>query len=126
MGIELLEKHIKERTGERRQMNCGLYVTIIKYKCSDFIDVQFDDGVIIENRKYRDFLLGKIRYPINRIGEENIMSCGLKATIIDYKNKEDITIQFEDGDIVEHRNYRRFLEGKIGHPGINARKSKGE
>ena len=34
-------------------------------------------------------------------------------TIIAYRNSNDIDIQFEDGTIVQHRDYRSFSEGCI-------------
>ena len=33
----------------------------------------------------------------NRLGETKMMSCGMKATIIKYKNYRIIRVRFEDG-----------------------------
>ena len=51
-----------------------------------------------------------------RLGEKNVMNCGMSATIINYKNNRDIDIKFDDGTIVEHKAYRSFKTGTIAHP----------
>ena len=53
---------------------------------------------------------------IDRTGETRINNQGLKMTIIEYINYNDITVQFEDGTIVEHRKYDAFQNGGISHP----------
>ena len=54
----------------------------------------------------------------NRIGEERVMNCGMKAKIIAYKNYKDIDIQFEDGYIRKHTNYKNYINGRIKNPYI--------
>ena len=44
------------------------------------------------------------------------MNCGLFATIIEYRQFNDIDIQFEDGIIIKHKTYANFRKGYIGHP----------
>ena len=49
---------------------------------------------------------------IERLGTTLVMKNGQKATCIEYNSAKDITIQFEDGYIVEHVywvNFRRCL-----------------
>ncbi len=46
---------------------------------------------------------------------------GQKMTIIDYKKYEDITVQFEDGTIVEHVRYGDFKLGNIANPKFSTR-----
>ena len=53
-----------------------------------------------------------------RLGEQNLMSCGMIATIINYRNCEDIDIKFSDGTIVQHRQYQLFKKGTIVNPNI--------
>ena len=112
----------KDRTGETRVMNCGAEATIIEYVNSHDITVQFEDGAVSAHRYYGDFSKGKIEHPNNipnytkRVGEQNIMNCGLVATIVDYRKSNDIDIQFEDGVVVKHRLYQDFLRGEIIHP----------
>ena len=106
------------RVGETNTANNGLKMTIIAYRRSDDIDVQFEDGTIVEHRDYTCFKNGQISYASkgllsNRIGETNIANNGMKMTIIAYRKSYDIDVQFEDGTIVEHRDYKRFKEGQI-------------
>ena len=53
-----------------------------------------------------------------RLGETKIMHNGLSATITEYYNSKNITVQFEDGVIVKNRTYYKFQLGEIGHPNI--------
>ena len=58
---------------------------------------------------------------IDRTGEKRMMNCGLEATIIRYGSAKDIDVQFEDGQVVYHKNYREFKRGRIAPP-IDPRK----
>lgn len=49
---------------------------------------------------------------INRLGETRMMNCGMEATIIRYENARDIDIRFEDGTVVEHRQYDQFKKAE--------------
>ena len=51
------------RIGETRTMNNGQKATIIKYKKYNDIDIQFEDGTIVQHRAYSSFKKGKIRNP---------------------------------------------------------------
>jgi len=53
---------------------------------------------------------------IGRIDEKNIANNGLVMTIIAYRDKDDIDLQFEDGTIVYNKNYFDFRKGQIEHP----------
>lgn len=53
-----------------------------------------------------------------RLGETKLMSTGLKATIIRYKSKSHITVQFEDG-LTNNSDYKSFINGAIAHPTLN-------
>ena len=104
------------RIGETNVNNQGLKMTIIKYEKYDDIDVQFEDGTIVENKSYDHFLKGHIINKNYRIGETNINNQGLKMVIIGYKDSHNINVQFEDGTIVENRQYGDFLIGNIVNP----------
>ena len=115
-------KHINET----RTMNCGLKATIIKYHNCNNIDIQFEDGTIVYNKKYIKFQKGIIKHPnINvnnvkaitkHVGETRMMNCGIKATIIKYYNYHNIDVQFENGTIVRNKTYDSFKKGKIAKP----------
>lgn len=51
------------RLGETRMMNCGMEATIIRYGKYSDIDVRFEDGVIVEHKRYRAFENGNIANP---------------------------------------------------------------
>lgn len=52
----------------------------------------------------------------NHIGETIIANSGRKATIIAWRNKNDIDVAFEDGIIVSHKRYNNVKRGSIAHP----------
>lgn len=56
---------------------------------------------------------------VNRIGEKKILNCGMEAEIIDYQNKDDMSIKFIDGTIREHIRYVNWSSGKIKHPALS-------
>ena len=41
----------EERIGEKRRMNCGAIATIIEYRTSKDIDVEFQDGYMLADRE---------------------------------------------------------------------------
>lgn len=125
--IKTVDSYI--RLGETKQMNNGMMATIIKYLHANDIDVKFEDGSIAHNKTYYCFSNGKIAHPnysyeyLKHIGKTNIMTNGMVATIIEYRNHRDIDIQFEDGLIRENVSSDAFNRGKIRHPskGMDAR-----
>ena len=52
----------------------------------------------------------------NRVGETNIANNGQVMTIIEYRNCNDIDIEFEDGTVVKNKNYGNFKLGNIKNP----------
>ena len=56
------------------------------------------------------------------MGESKMMKCGMSATIIAYVNYDDISVEFEDGTIVEHIRKDKFTNGTIKNPNIPAEK----
>ena len=109
------------RFNETRMMSCGIEATIIRYGGATDIDVRFEDGVIKEHVVYSKFKKGSIAHPStkvsakDRLGETNMMNCGMEATIIQYAKYADIDVRFEDGAIVEHKVYSAFKKGGIAH-----------
>ena len=51
------------RVGERKKMNNGLFATIVSYKNWHNIDVQYDDGAVVEGQRYEKFKNGEIPHP---------------------------------------------------------------
>ena len=50
------------------------------------------------------------------IGETIIAKSGRKVTIIAWRNKNDIDVEFEDGTIISHKRYANVKRGIIAHP----------
>ena len=110
-----ISDYIKEiRIGETNTNNEGLNMTIVRFQNNSDIDVQFDDGTIITTY-YKGFLDGTIKYPKERLGEILTNVNGLKMTITNYNNSNDIEVTFEDGYKV-NTDYRRFTERTLKHP----------
>ena len=110
-------KHI----GETKLMNCGMKCTIIDYINSKNITVQFENKTIIKNKSYSNFKkssianLNLLKYNLKHINETKMMNCGMKATIIEYINANNITVQFEDGAVVKNKTYSNFKKGGISN-----------
>ena len=108
--------------GKTIMQNCGMNATVIAYRSYYDLDVQFEDGTICNHIRFDNFKNGKVSANKNRkiscMGETRLMNCGMNATCIAYRNKNDIDIQFEDGIVVEHKNKRNFYKGEVGHPAL--------
>ena len=53
-----------DRIGEKNFNNKGFLMTIINYINNNNIDIQFEDGTIVYNKKYCHFKNGKIKHPL--------------------------------------------------------------
>lgn len=109
------------RIGETSISAMGQKMTIIEYYAWNDVTVRFEDGTVVENRTYTQFVNGTIGNPNfynSRIGEVNIATNGMKMKIIEYRSSSNITVQFEDGTIVENKSYGVFKSGKIGNPNV--------
>ena len=96
--------------------------TIIRYGSATDIDVRFEDGAIAKCKGYKEFKKGGIansNMKASRLGETQMMKCGMKATIIRYENSRDIDVCFEDGTMIEHKAYDNFKKGEIAHESLN-------
>lgn len=103
------------------------YMTLIDYHDSNHVSVQFDDGTIVYDKQYVMFKAGSIRNPNvplqhlvsiaeHRLGETKKMKNGQQATIIAYRSCTDIDVKFEDGTIIQNREYGDFKKGNIANP----------
>lgn len=113
-----------DRKGETTINNRGEKITIIEYRNYDDLDVQFEDGSIVEYRTYQSFIKGNIKRETSIIhkGETAVALNGQTMAIISFRKKTDIDIQFEDGTIVKHKNYQNFQRELIKNPNTNRRK----
>lgn len=106
-----------DRTGEERLNNDGLLMKIINYNKYNDIDILFlESGYIAKHKSYGKFKIGSIKDKTEynkRLGEVNKNNQGYNMKIIEYNSSINITVQFEDGTIVENKTYRNFLNGEI-------------
>ena len=52
------------------------------------------------------------------ISKPRKMNCGMNATIIDMRNSYDVTVEFEDGTVVEHTTRSKFMKGNVDNPNL--------
>jgi DNA-binding CsgD family transcriptional regulator len=126
---------IVDRTGETTTALNGQKMTIVAYRSSRDMDVQFEDGTIVTGIRYTSFRDKMVKNPNclirrgrrlnkeeqkklakNRLGETITATNGQKMTIITYRKSTDIDVRFEDGTVVEHRAYLNFKKGRIANP----------
>lgn len=109
----------EERLLEKKLMNDGNFATIIEYNDANNITIQFEDGKIVKNKQYGKFKEGIInKFSDEEVGQSRVglkkkMNCGMDATIIEYFDNKNVTLQFEDGYVSKNKEYKMFLCGKI-------------
>jgi len=86
-----IAKH--DRTGETRQMNNGMIATIIAYRNSESMDIQFENGAIVTDRAYGDYARGSIYCPML------IKNKGEYAEVTNPNPKEDVTFLIDVEDL---------------------------
>lgn len=113
-----------DRTGEEIYNNQDLKMWIKEYRNYDDLDIEFEDGLIIYNRKYGSFKRGEIKNPNykdskaykNKVGQTSYNNKGLKMEIVNYINNRDIDVRFDDNTIVYNKTYQSFRNGSIENP----------
>jgi uncharacterized protein YkvS len=116
----------KIKIGETYTNNQGLKMKLITYRNYKDIDVQFDDGTIVEHKQYENLIRGSINNPnvgsaSDRIGETSINGQGLKMKIVAYRGATSIDIEFEDGTILNNKQYTNFSRHNIVNPNFTGR-----
>lgn len=110
-------RKLEKIVGKSKVNNKGDLMTIIKYNNSRDIDVEFNCGIIVKNRCYKEFLVGTLSKPFNREGESSKTKIsGENMKILKYHRYSNIDIIFEDGTIIYGKNYGNFKEGSIKKP----------
>ena len=121
----------KSVIGETNIAKNGLLMTVIACRNHRDIDIEFEDGTIVYNKRMQHFRTGEIAHPNkpnssngnqkeNRIGEQSLIQNEFLATIIEYRNRDDIDIQFENGFIKKHCSYIGFKNGNVSLNDYNA------
>ena len=127
---------VNSRVGKTGIANNGQTIIIIAYRSSLDIDVQFQDGTVVQHTRYDCFKEGRIRNPnytpidprvrkiaAERVGKTNTATNGQKMTVIAYRTGKDMDVQFEDGTVVTTR-YSLFLNGNVANPNYIVGKSR--
>lgn len=107
------------RIGMKVQQKCGEVAEIIDYIDQLNVTVRFEDGTILEKRRYSAFKNGEVYNPNSYrnkvVGQSKINSDGEKVTIIDATDSRHVTLQFEDGTIII-REYESFRRNRMQNP----------
>lgn len=123
LHIPTLSEKQESRLNQEMVAQSGHRMKIIEYRSPMDIDVLYDTGKIYQHIRYRDFLLGKVgpkksHYGKERIGSKNQNFWGETMTVIEYRNENDVDVQFEDGTIFAHKTWEEFRTGHIRNPAI--------
>lgn len=123
---DIKKKSLNYILGETKLMNCGMKATCIVYRDSNDIDVQFEDGTIVQYKSKNSFDTCSIRNPnyskSSCKGTVKMQNCGMNATCIAYRRANDIDVQFENGLILYHRGKGEFLDGRIRNRNLKVKK----
>lgn len=106
----------KSLVGQSNTMKTGEMAACINDNGWNDIDIRFDDGTVVEHVSRRSFLNGAVKNPnliFSFIGMEREMNCGLRCRVIDVVSKKDISVQFENGEIVKHTTLSKFKNGTV-------------
>lgn len=113
--------------GQINTMSNGMQATIIAARSVKDVDIQFEDGNIVEHAAYSSFKSGHVCHPDkkgNRLGETRMMNCGMECTIIAYITNQNIVVKFTDGTRVAGKSYPSFKSGSIQNPNMKRNRKK--
>lgn len=108
----------------------GQVATCIEDRGCNDISIQFEDGTIVKATR-GNFRKGSVTNPTlgrgrtmhlkyaSQLGTVKMMNCGLKCKLIKFDRWDDISVQFEDDTIVEHKIKSEFDRGNILHPSMD-------
>ena len=123
--------------GEESISTCGEKMTIIALRNKSDIDVQFEDGTIVNHKSYCNFKKGSIgksntraeyyrkfaekrwedKFKAERTGIKVYQSnWDQYAEIIEYNRSNNITLRLEDGTILTNREFTAFKRGLTPNP----------
>ena len=122
----IINRHKKEREGEKRVNRYGEEMEITRYGSYTDIDVRFCSGAVVKRRSYADFLKDNIKDPDRErrelekkwLGQVNVARNGMNMKVIACRKYDDADIRFEDGTVIEHISLKHFEDRSIRHPGL--------
>lgn len=123
------KKDLTTRIGETSRHTSGELMTLIDWKGSTNITIQFEDGTVVYNKSYGSFKSGEVSkhsksFNERVLGEVGIAKNGLSMKIIAVRSGTDIDIEFEDGVVVHNKRYSSFKEGAVAHPDYPTKKDR--
>ena len=115
--------------GRRRQAVCGMMMEVIAVADSGkIVDVRFDDGTVVKNKRLANFMRGQVGHPgidvqrmefdrvvESRVGMKKLNSSGYEMEIIAYRGVHDVDVRFRDGSVVTTR-MNQFNQGHVKEP----------
>ncbi len=106
----------KSKIGETKLTTNGEKITIVEYKTANNLTVEFEDGYR-KKTCYKLFCSGSVRHGSTQDNLHTVWksSSGFTYEVIKYDNKQHVTIQFEDGTILNNQNMSAIRRG-ISHP----------
>ena len=105
----------KDRTGEIKMMTCCKMKAKIIREYKGKVDVLFENGVIVRNRRYYDFNHGRINVYnyMNHTKEKYTTADGRLITILEYTDSKNVTVEVEGKGIFDKQKYCNVKAGKI-------------
>lgn len=120
------DKNNKSKLWETNVANNGQLMTIIECKKLTSMKVRFEDGTVVPDQSYSNFKKGQIVNPNakktdkickkNVMHKKNIMLDGEIATVIGYKSRYAISVQFDTGGILTDVTYNNWKLGLLKNP----------
>ena len=123
--------HAEQKIGECKSLSDSISLKILHYRSTYDMDVELSpSGHIFTGKSYQWFKEASLNTAdimwVLRVGEKNRMHNGQQAEIISIKDipfkngkiRKTCTVRFEDGTIVEGKEYRAFKNGSIGNPNL--------
>lgn len=99
---------------------------IITYRNSQDIDVQFEDGTVVEHIQMSKFKKGQVRNPNfikNKVlSTTYVANNGQTLHVINFRTLFDVDVQFEDGTVVEHVQFSKVKNGEVRNPEFQKKK----
>lgn len=124
IGRNRVSRNAQKRIGEQSKANNNMMMTLIAYRRCNDIDVEFEDGVVVKHKSYKNFLIGEIGHPKynSQSRKEDYMERtfkavnGLSVKIVAYENQHNVTIEFEDGYVATRKELSAIKKGQVTHP----------
>lgn len=110
--------NFKDRVGEVSYNRQGCKMTILNYRGTCDIDIQFEDNSITYNKRYSHFKTGNIKKYEDRLYKRQQNKLGEWMTIVRYKDSQNVDVQFDCGTIAYSKMYDNFLKGSIKKPSM--------